>query len=196
MAHPGGGRPRADRFTVQNDDFPPVACQRPGTRSADDPRPDDGWLGPGFRSSADPHPERVVGLEDQGSLGIDEGGPADRRDDLVPLAQFVRPGEQAADDALLAVFGPGSELAVGGQTGKLGRRPRAARRPVVSPAGAKDEVPAIGVGSGRGAEQVDVVDRAVAGEVDRRLVERPTDLAREVEQAVDVGESSALGHGR
>jgi len=75
-------------------------------------------------------------------------------------------------------------MAVGGQAGQLGAGAGAARRAVVGLAGAQHEV--AGIGGGRGAEQLDVVDlRAVrAGDVLR--LERAADAPREVGQPLDL----------
>ena len=68
--------------------------------------------------------------------------------------------EDAADDALLPPDLARAQLAVGGQAGQLGAGAGAARRAVVGLAGAEHEVPAVGAGRGRRAEQLDVVDLA------------------------------------
>ena len=127
VPHPGGRRPRADRLAVHDHHVPPVARQRPGARRPHDPGADDDRPPPAHEP--DPHPERVVGLEDQGRLGVDISSPPDRRDDLVrPGPRLVRPGEDAADDALLPVRRP---------PGRASRRPpgRRAWRDVPVPHG-------------------------------------------------------------
>ena len=66
--------------------------------------------------------------------------------------------EQAADDAFLHPLGPDRQIAVGREARDLGAGPGAAGRPVVGPAGTKDEIPAAGAGLGRGTEQGNMVD--------------------------------------
>ena len=76
--------------------------------------------------------------------GDDEGGDFEDYDVEVNEGEVVLDvihRLQATQTPDLAV----RELAVGHQTSEFGARPRAARRPVVGPSGAEDEVLAIGV---------------------------------------------------
>src|SRR4029077_18067322 len=69
-----------------------------------------------------------------------------------------RPFEHAPDDALLPPDIARPQLAVGVQTGKFGARPSPARRPVVRPSGAQDEVSPVVARVVRRAGDLDMVD--------------------------------------
>lgn len=111
-----------------------------------------------FRLRTEPPPVRIGGIEAQDGSPGDMGGPAQMRHQLTSCG-LQSPGEQASRDALLTILLPDFEQALRVEKAQLGRGPGAARRAVVCPTRTKDEVLRMGVGTRRGAGELDVVDR-------------------------------------
>ena len=79
----------------------------------------------------------------------------------------------------------GGQDAVGGEARQLGAGAGAAGRAVVGPAGAEHEVLRVGVGAGRGAENLDVIDLAAVRTRDPFAFERLPDVPGEVGERVE-----------
>src|SRR5436190_11044434 len=97
-----------------------------------------------WRSSANSIAEGITLIQNQLSLGIDEGRAFDRRVNFVAV-RADSAFKHAADNALLPPDLPFAQFAFGVQTSEFGARARAARRPVVGFARTEDKVPAVHV---------------------------------------------------
>src|SRR5262249_15311530 len=103
------------------------------------PPKESGWC---ESSLSDSPAERIAFVDQLRALRIDVGDAPDRGRDPAarPVEPPVRPGERAADDALLDPWRALRQLAVGCKARELGARAGAARRAVVRVAGAQHEI--------------------------------------------------------
>src|SRR5271156_3269287 len=117
-------------------------------------RKESGWL------TAEAVPEGSLRILHQLASGADESAPGDTRENAAAWPRFEAGAKAAADDAFLHPDFARAQLSVGMEASKLGAGSGSARRPVVGPAGAEDEIAAVRVvARSRGGEELDVVDQ-------------------------------------
>src|SRR5262249_53527786 len=132
--------------------------------------------------------EGVALVEDEVGLGIDVGGAGDLG---IDAAIFDRDAtfKDGAHDAFLTPRLAGLEFAVGVKARELGAGTGAARRTVVRLARTENEALAIGAGSGRRSEQLDVIDVAAMRAGDALALEALADAPGVIGEGFEAVES-------